>query len=63
MMRTKNCCEKNRSEKLRKKRFLYADEYGDQKMGGKNARNIFSRNTQIVQAKNVGKKSSQKSAK
>ena len=32
-------------------------------MGGKNARNIFSRNTRISQAKNDGKKSSGKSAK
>ena len=32
-------------------------------MGGKNARNIFSRNTRIVRAKNVGKKIVGKSAK
>jgi len=56
MMRTKKCCEKHRSEKLRKKRFLYAHEYGNQKMVGKNARNNFSRNTPTERAKNVGKK-------
>ena len=32
-------------------------------MGGKTARNNFSRNTRIVLSKNVGKKSSEKSAK
>ena len=32
-------------------------------MGGKNARNNFSRNTRLVPAKNVGKKMSYKSAK
>jgi len=39
-MRTKKC-EKNLSEKLRKKRFLYAHEYGNQKMGGKTRKTIF----------------------
>ena len=38
------------------KRFLYSYEYPDQKMVGKNARNNFSRNTLLVQAKNVGEK-------
>ena len=41
-------------------RFLYSHEYRDQKMGGGNARNNFFMNTHIVQAKNVGKKSSGK---
>ena len=36
--------------------FLYSHEYRDQKMGKKNARNNFSRNTPIVRAKNVTKK-------
>jgi len=40
--------------------FLFKHEYRDQKMMEKNARYNFSRNTQIVHAKNVGKKSSQK---
>ena len=39
-----------------KKRFLYSHQYRDQKMGQKNARNNFPRNTRIVRAKNVGKK-------
>ena len=39
-----------------KKRFLYSHLYRDQKMGEKNARNNFSRNTRIVGAKNVGEK-------
>ena len=42
--------------KITKKRFLYSHEYGDQKMEGKNARNHFSRKSQIEPAKNVGKK-------
>ena len=42
--------------KIVKTRFLYSQEYRDQKLGGKNARNNFSRNTRIVRAKNVGKK-------
>jgi len=41
-------------------RFLYSHEYRDQKMRGKNARNNFFTSTRIVQAKNVGKKSSGK---
>ena len=36
--------------------FLYSHEYRDKKIGGKNGRNNFSRNTLIVRAKNVGKK-------
>ena len=47
---------KNRRKKVRKKFFLYSHEYRDQKMGGKNARNKFYRNTRIVRAKNVGEK-------
>jgi len=47
---------KKASEKSAKNVFLYSHEYRDQKMGGKNARNNFSRNTLIVRAKNVGKK-------
>ena len=44
------------SEKRAKNVFLYSHEYRDQKMGGENERNNFSRNTRIVRAKNVGKK-------
>ena len=43
-------------QKSAKTRFLYSHENRDQKMGGKNARNNFSRNTGIVREKNVGKK-------
>ena len=39
-----------------KKRFLYLHEYRDQKMGGKNARNNYSRNKRIVRARIVEKK-------
>ena len=42
--------------KSEKNVFLYSHEYRIQKMGGKNARNNFSRNTRIVRAKNVGEK-------
>ena len=45
------------------KRFLCSHDYRAKKFGGKNARNNFSRNRQIVGAKNVGKKSSEKGAK
>ena len=62
-MRSKNVGKKNPLKKVRKKRFLYSHEYRDHKMGGKNARNNFSRNTRIVRTKNFGKKSSEKSAK
>jgi len=54
---------KKSSQNIAKKRFLYSHEYRDQKMVEKKARNNFSRNTPIVRAKNVGKKSMQKSAK
>ena len=43
-MRAKNIW-KISSEKSAKNVFLYSHEYRDQKMGGKNARNNFSRNT------------------
>ena len=46
-----------------KKRFLYSHEYREQKIGGKNLRKNFFRNTRIVREKMSGKKSSQKSAK
>ena len=62
IVRAKNVGEKNRRKKVRKKLFLYSDEYRDQKMVGKKARNNFSRNTRIVRAKNVGKRSSGKRA-
>ena len=44
------------SEKSAKNFFLNSHEYRDQKIGGKKARNNFSRKTLIVRAKNVGKK-------
>ena len=47
-------------EKSSKKRFLYKHLYRTKKMGGKNTGNNFSRNTRIVRAKNVGKKTSEK---
>ena len=47
---------KKSSEKSAKNVSLYSDEYREQKMGGKNARNNFSRNTRIVRAKNVVEK-------
>ena len=53
---SKKCWEQNRRKKVRKNVFLYSHEYRDQKMGGKNSRNNFSRNTRIVRAKNFGKK-------
>ena len=53
---------KNRRKKVRKNFFIFT-QISLQNMGGKNARNNFSRNTRIVRAKNVGKKSSGKSAK
>jgi len=46
----------NRRKKLRKKRFLYSHEYRDEKIGGKNARNNFSRNSPNSASKNVGEK-------
>ena len=54
---------KKSSERSEKNVFLYSHEYRIQKMGGKNARNNFSRNTRVVRAKNVRKKSSGKSEK
>jgi len=42
--------EKNRRKKV-KKTIFYSQEYRDQKFGGKNARNNFSRNTQMVRSK------------
>ena len=53
----------NRRKEVWKNVFLYSHEYRDQKMGGGNSQNNFSRNTRIVRTKNVGKKSSEKSAK
>ena len=43
--------------------FIFTRLYRDQKMGGKKARNNFSRKTRIVPARNVGKKIVTKSAK
>ena len=54
--------EKNRLEKVRKHVF-YKHLNIVTKKGGGNARKFFSRNTQISQANNDGKKSSAKSAK
>jgi len=54
---------KNNVLKSAKIRFLKTHKYCYKKMGEKNARNNFSRNTRISQAKNDGKKSSGKSAK
>ena len=50
-------------EKSAKNVFLYSHEYRGQKMGGGKARNNFSGNTQIVRAKNVGKKIGKKCGK
>ena len=47
---------KKSSLKSAKKRFLYSHEHRDRKMGTKNTRNNFPRNTRILRAKNVGKK-------
>ena len=55
--------EKKSSEKSAKNFFLYSHEYRDRKMGGKKARNNFSRNTLIMRAKNFGKKIVSKSEK
>ena len=54
--------EKNRLEKLRKHVF-YKHTNIVTKIEGKNARKKFTKNTRIGYSKNVGKKSSQKSAK
>ena len=58
-MRAKNLWKKS-SEKSGKNFFLYSHEYRELKMGGKNGRNNFSRNTRIVRAKNVGEKNCRK---
>ena len=47
---------KKSSQKIAKTRFLYSQEYRDQKLWGKNARNNFSRNTRIVRAKKCWEK-------
>jgi len=47
---------KKSSEKSSKNVLLYSHKYRDQKIWIKNERNNFSRNTRIVRAKNVGKK-------
>ena len=54
----KICWGKKSLEKSAKTRFLYSHEYRDKKWEEKNARNNFSRNTPIVRAENVRKKSS-----
>jgi len=48
--------EKNRWKKVRKTFFYINTNIETKKLGGKNARNNFSRNTRIVREKNVGKK-------
>ena len=53
---SKKCWGKNLRKEVKKNGFFYSHEYRYQKMGGKNARNNFSRNTRIVRAKNVGEK-------
>ena len=55
--------EKKSSGKSAKTRFFINPENRDQKIGGKNARKNFSKNTRIVYPKNIGKKSSGKFAK
>ena len=54
---------KKSSIKSAKNRFLYSQKYREQKIGGKNWRNNFSRNTRIMRAKKVGRKIVGKSAK
>jgi len=54
---------KKSSIKSAKNRFLYSQKYREQKIGGKNWRNNFSRNTRIMRAKNVMRKIVGKSAK
>jgi len=53
---SKKYCGKKSSEKSAKNVSLYLHEYRDQKMGVKNARNNFSRNTRSVREKNVWEK-------
>ena len=48
---------------MRKNFFLYSQIYRDQKIGGKKREIIFPETQQIVRAKNVRKKSSEKGAK
>jgi len=62
IVRQKNVGKKS-SEKSAKKRFLYSQEYRDQKIGGKKRAIHFSSNTQKLRPKNVGKKSSEKKFK
>jgi len=59
---SRKCWEKYRRKKVLKKFYTYTI-FVTKKLGVKNARNIFSRNTRIVLAKNVGKKIVGKSAK
>ena len=47
---------KKSSEKIAKNVFLFSHEYRELKMGGRIARNNFSRNTRIVRSKNFGQK-------
>ena len=54
-MRAKNVGKKN-PLKIANTSFLYSHEYRGQKMGGKNARNSFSRNTRIVRTKKCWEK-------
>jgi len=51
---------KKSSLKIARKCFSNSHEYGDQRMGGKNARNNFSRYTRKVRTKNVVNKISAK---
>jgi len=48
---------------VRKNVFLYSHEYRDQKLERKKAQNNFSRNTRMVRAKMLRKKSSPKRTK
>jgi len=59
---SKKCWGKNRRKKVRKTFFIFA-RISCQKMGVKNARNNSCRNKRILQAKNVGEKIVEKSAK
>ena len=54
---------KYRRKKVRKNVFYIHTNIVAKKWGQKNARNNFSRNTRIVRAKKLGKKSSVKTAK
>ena len=59
----KNCWEKNRRKKVRKNVFYIHTNIVTKKWRGGNAGNNFSRNTRMVRAKMLGKKSPQKCAK